>query len=1240
MHGARCALIVATDQYADLRLGRLRAPASDARALEGVLVDPGIGDFEVRTVLNEPAHVINLAVEEFFADRRPSDLLLVHISGHGIKNESGELYFAASNTLLDRLGATAVAAEFVSRQMNRSRSRRVVLLLDCCYAGAFERSLVARAGEAVGIEQQFGGRGRAVITASNAMEYAFEEVGQDDSQELRPSVFTSALVEGLETGEADHDQDGMVGLDELYEYVYEKVRAATPNQTPGKWVFGVEGELYIARRGRPVTTPAPLPSELQLAIESPLAGVRAGVVQELSRLLRGSHAGMALAARRALEQLADDDSRAVGAAAIAVLSTPASAAAPGPPLPELIVSDKVIDLGRVPLHGQSPEHRVRVSNAGGGNLNARAAASASWLRLRHAGDELLITVDTSSAGEHEGIVTVDSDGGTADIRVLVRMDPSLVPAAGTVAGRGSQLPPRALASVRSSLPVIIEHQIGAALAARAAQRESVADLLKSWEHLTDEWTHLVASAHELGVRAADARSALRAESDVFTDLADYLAVDADWRQRAASVMEKINHSTARVRTLYRRVHRDTVNIGVIGQTHSGKSTLLRKLSGLDGEQIPSNQFSSTTATPNRIFHEPGSGPGRAVLSLHTWESFRAEVLVPLHELTRLPEQPPISLMEFRRFHGYRDPRDALLPGHSGAERYRRRLRQAQDSLPSYEDLLHGGIREISVNQLRPFIAYPPDGGSQPDYRPFYAVRSADVFCEFPEVGAISLGLVDLPGMGDAGLDVHGQFLTELRNNIDLLFIVKRPERAPVSESDWDVMTLADDAAAGVRRSDFAYQVINRDARLPGEYFASAMARAKVEAEQLGIDVLDCDLASATPAQVAEVLLLPVLANLAERLAFMDRDAAQFIVTNLVHTAAQMQSLTDELGLWIERRQNDLPDEQQRLRARIREMKNAVTARLSQVRDNYYKADQSGAPIGELNQEVEKAQGEIRKWFGSGLGAGSTQEWLRRFDLAVASAGMDSELDTQYNSARKEMIAAFSVIDNSMDRLIDRIWGEVADALRARLTSAIVPIGSENQAILNAFADTARRAGARTLAEAIERILHLPTEYGSVFLRVGRPLISKIAWNREDLQPELIANVADSQASTPSGTNLEATATAESTHALRWHARLGSTIEQVLGELSHEFNAEARRTLLILGAAVDDFLDIVARSPDMEMDFEKLTRPVQQEIWPEDFGGPAAGIAAQLAALRQRVGETDAAAAKITSLAGEVRRFYP
>jgi ABC-type branched-subunit amino acid transport system substrate-binding protein len=334
LDGSRSALIVASDDYTDPGLRRLRAPASDAQALTRVLRDTQIGGFEVRTLLNEPAHEVNEAVEEFFAERRPDDLLLMHISCHGVKDEGGELYFATANTKLRRLAATAVAAEFVNRRMSRTRSRRVVLLLDCCYAGAFERGMTARAGTGMGIEEQFGGRGRAVITASSAMEYAFEGDELADAAAVAPSVFTSALVEGLQTGEADRDQDGLVALDELYDYVYDRVRAVTPNQTPGKWAFGVQGDLVIARRARPVTTPAPLPPELQEAVDSPFAGVRAGAVQELQRLLLARHAGLALAARQALEHLTEDDSRMVSAAATEALASAEAvpgAAAPRPP---------------------------------------------------------------------------------------------------------------------------------------------------------------------------------------------------------------------------------------------------------------------------------------------------------------------------------------------------------------------------------------------------------------------------------------------------------------------------------------------------------------------------------------------------------------------------------------------------------------------------------------------------------------------------------------------------------------------------------------------------------------------------------------------------------------------------------------------------------------------------------------------------------------------------------------------
>ena len=320
MSGVRSALIVASYEYEDPGLTRLRAPAQDAEALAAVLGNPEVGAFEIQTVLNAPAHTITRTMERFFADRGVDDLLLLHYSGHGVKDETGDLYFAAANTELEYLSATGVSSDFVNRLMSRTRARRVVLLLDCCYAGAFERGLGTRGDSSLHLEERLSGRGRAVITASTAMEYAFEGTDLDATQEGSPSVFTSALVQGLSSGDADQDQDGMIGLDELYEYVYDAVRRVTPNQTPSKWSLGMQGELYVARRSKPITTPSTLPDDLKEAMDSSFPSVRSSAVSELGRLLRGRHAGLSLAARRGLEQLTADDSRSVAAAASATLA--------------------------------------------------------------------------------------------------------------------------------------------------------------------------------------------------------------------------------------------------------------------------------------------------------------------------------------------------------------------------------------------------------------------------------------------------------------------------------------------------------------------------------------------------------------------------------------------------------------------------------------------------------------------------------------------------------------------------------------------------------------------------------------------------------------------------------------------------------------------------------------------------------------------------------------------------------
>lgn len=352
--GSRRALLIATSAYQDAKFQRLRAPAEDVAALAEVLGDPDIGGFEVRTLLDQQSWEVSEEIEEHFADRTRDDLLVLYFSCHGVKDANGRLYFATTNTKFDRLGSTGISSTWVNDQLDRSLSRRVVLLLDCCYSGAYARGLAPRADQSVQVVERFQGRGRAVITASDAMEYAYE--GDDLSHEAgQPSVFTSALVRGLRTGEADRDGDGQIALGELHGYVYDQVREVTPNQTPTMSAHGLQGELYLAKNPHPPpppVEPVPLPFELRQALESELGWQREGAVSGLKRLLDSDRPGLALSGRNALERLAADDDAHVRAAAQGVLAS----LVPVAPAPEVARARAAgpPDLGRESREAEDP----------------------------------------------------------------------------------------------------------------------------------------------------------------------------------------------------------------------------------------------------------------------------------------------------------------------------------------------------------------------------------------------------------------------------------------------------------------------------------------------------------------------------------------------------------------------------------------------------------------------------------------------------------------------------------------------------------------------------------------------------------------------------------------------------------------------------------------------------------------------------------------------------------------------
>ncbi len=272
--GSRSALLVATANYSDAVLNQLRSPARDAADMALVLADPGIGGFAVSQVSDRTDYEIKQAVVTFLDDRSVDDLVVVYLSCHGVRDAYGRLYFAATNTQKSKLKATAVESAWLLDVLDECRARQQVLILDCCFSGAFART---KSLAEIGLERRFAtsGRGRVVLTASRAEEYSYE------GKPLAPgavaaSMFTAGLVDGLSSGAADRDRDGLITVEEAFRHAVEHVHIHGGTQSPQHWVYGGESPIVLARNPHVrIATPAPASATSHFI---DIASARAGVI--------------------------------------------------------------------------------------------------------------------------------------------------------------------------------------------------------------------------------------------------------------------------------------------------------------------------------------------------------------------------------------------------------------------------------------------------------------------------------------------------------------------------------------------------------------------------------------------------------------------------------------------------------------------------------------------------------------------------------------------------------------------------------------------------------------------------------------------------------------------------------------------------------------------------------------------------------------------------------------------------
>ncbi|BAY92079.1 MULTISPECIES: caspase, EACC1-associated type [unclassified Tolypothrix] len=297
---AKYALLIGASEYESPKINNLSGVVKDIEAMQRVLENLEIGGFkEVKVLPNPDSDTMRSEIEQLFMEKcQKDDVVLLYFSGHGYRHEDGNLFFVSRNTQINPQGlvriGTAVDAKFIHQNyMSRSKSKRQVLILDCCFSGAFAEGMSAKEISNLSIKneivEQLGGEGRAVLTSSTATQKSFEDSGG--------AVYTRYLIEGIETGAADNDNDGFVTVAELHEYAKRKVLEAKPAMKPE--IFAVK-EGYTIRLAKAPVGDSQL--EYRKEVEQRIRNGRVSVVGRKVLVRRQTELGLNSEVAAAIEE--------------------------------------------------------------------------------------------------------------------------------------------------------------------------------------------------------------------------------------------------------------------------------------------------------------------------------------------------------------------------------------------------------------------------------------------------------------------------------------------------------------------------------------------------------------------------------------------------------------------------------------------------------------------------------------------------------------------------------------------------------------------------------------------------------------------------------------------------------------------------------------------------------------------------------------------------------------------------
>ena len=174
----------------------------------------------VKTLIGPSATAdsIRLAVDQLVDDYKNSkkvdkkDLIILYLASHGFTDSLDNLWIRGNDYTPTDPRQTSVRYDEITSRLDEVQCKKLIFM-DACHSGA--RSNSGAVNDAIRnlMESK---AGYAILTSSKKEERSYED------EAWQNGAFTKAVLEGLE-GAADASKDGIVSLNEVYDYIKSRV---------------------------------------------------------------------------------------------------------------------------------------------------------------------------------------------------------------------------------------------------------------------------------------------------------------------------------------------------------------------------------------------------------------------------------------------------------------------------------------------------------------------------------------------------------------------------------------------------------------------------------------------------------------------------------------------------------------------------------------------------------------------------------------------------------------------------------------------------------------------------------------------------------------------------------------------------------------------------------------------------------------------------------------------------------